>query len=49
MSEKYKHAILLLISNSTDVEYLAAVYSFALNYPDSSSKGFESAKQNIST
>lgn len=48
MSEKYKHAILLLISNSTDIEYLAAVYSFALNYPDNSN-GCELPKQNIGT
>lgn len=48
MSEKYQHAILLLTSNSTDLEYLAAVYTFALTYPDSC-KACDNAKQNINT
>ncbi len=46
MGEKYKHAILLLISNSADIEYLAAVYLFALNYPEKS-KPCDNVKQNI--
>lgn len=34
MNEVFKQSILELIENSTDTEYLQAVFSFAEEYPD---------------
>lgn len=36
--EDYKKMIIEIVSTSRDIEYLIAVYSFALNYPDKSKK-----------
>lgn len=38
MNEIYKQSILMMIENSTDTEYLQAVYSFAEVYPDKTPK-----------
>jgi len=37
MEEYYRLLIIELITNSSDIEYLCAVFSFAEAYPDNSS------------
>lgn len=43
MNDTYKQSILNLIENSTDTEYLQAVFSFAETYPDRTPKDKEVA------
>lgn len=37
-AEEYKKIIIEIVSTSQDIEYLIAVYTFALHYPDKSKK-----------